>query len=64
MILVSVSSSNEKFRIFLKHNIVYVVEKKFSRTLSLSKRTSYVLRQLFVSITKLIFIEIFARVRK
>lgn len=63
MILVSVSSSNEKFRIFLKHKIIYAVEKKFSRSLSLSKRTSYVLRQLFVSIIKLTFIEIFAKVR-
>ena len=63
MILVSISSTEEKFVIQLKHKIDYVVEKKFERTKSLNNRTIYVLEQLFFSITKLIFKEIFVRIR-
>ena len=63
MILVSISSTEEKFVIRLKHKIDYVVEKKFKRAKSVNKRTIYMFEQLFFSITKLIFKEIFVRIR-
>jgi hypothetical protein len=61
MIYASISSNEEKFVIELRHKIDYVVEKKFGRIKSLNKRTIYVFVQLFFSITKLIFKEIFVR---
>lgn len=63
MILVSISSTEEKFVIRLKHKIDYVVEKKFGRIKSLNKKTIYVFVQLFFSITKLVFREAFVRSR-
>jgi len=63
MILVSISSTEEKFVIKLKHKINYAVEKKFDGTKSVNQRTIYVFEQLFFSITKLIFNEIFVRIR-
>ena len=63
MIYASISSTEEKFVIELKHKIDYVVEKKFERTKSLNNRTIYVLEQLFFSITKLKFKEMFIRSR-
>ncbi|MCX6150336.1 MAG: hypothetical protein NTX22_07445 [Ignavibacteriales bacterium] len=60
MIRVSISSSEEKYVIQLRHKIDYVIEKKFKRSKSLNKRTVYVFVQLFLSITKLIFLELFA----
>ena len=63
MILVSISSTEEKFVIKLKHKINYAVEKKFERTKSVNQRTIYVFEHLFFSITKLIFNEIFVRIR-
>ncbi|MFA6026485.1 MAG: hypothetical protein WC727_08610 [Ignavibacteriaceae bacterium] len=63
MILVSISSTEEKFVIRLKHKIDYVVEKKFKRTKPLNKRTIYVFVQLFFSTIKLIFKELFVRFR-
>lgn len=64
MILVSISSTEEKFVIRLKHKINYVVEKKFGRIKSLNKKTIYLFVQLFFSITKLIYKEAFARIKK
>jgi hypothetical protein len=63
MILVSISSAEEKLVIKLKHKINYTVEKNFERTKSVKQRTIYVFEQLFFSITKLIFKEIFIRTR-
>lgn len=63
MIYASISSSEEKFVIELRHKIDYVVEKKFGRIKSLNNRTIYVFAQLFFSITKLIFKEVFTRSR-
>ncbi len=59
MIIVSISSTEEKFVIRLKHKIDYVVEKKFRRTKFFNRRTIYVFVQLVISITILIFKEIF-----
>lgn len=59
MILVTISSTEEEFVIRLKHKIDYVVEKKFGKIKSLNIRTVYLFTQLFLSITKLIFREIF-----
>lgn len=64
MILVSISSTEEKFVIQLKHKIDYVVEKKFGKTKSLNKRIIYLFVQLFFSIIKLIFKEAFVRINK
>ncbi len=61
MILVTISSTEEEFVIRLKHKIDYVVEKKFGRIKSLNIKTFYLFSQLFLSITKLIFREIFLR---
>ena len=63
MIFVSINSTEEKFIIELRYKIDYVVEKKFGKLKSLNKRTIYVLVQLFFSITKLIFKEVFTRSR-
>ena len=63
MIFVSINSTEEKFIIELRYKIDYVVEKKFGRIKSLNNRTIYVFAQLFFSITKLIFKEVFARSR-
>jgi hypothetical protein len=60
MILVSISSTEEKFVIQLKHNIDYIVEKKYKITKSLNKRTIHVFEQLFLSMIRLIFKEIFS----
>lgn len=61
MIIVTISSTNEKLVVRLKHKIDYVVEKNFGRTRPLNKRTMYVFVLLFFSITKLIFKEVFMR---
>ena len=61
MIYASISSTEEKFVIKLRHKIDYVVEKKFGRIKSLNNRTIYVFAQLFFSITKLISKSIFSR---
>ena len=59
MILVTISSSEEEFVIRLKHKIDYVVEKKFGKIKSINIKTVYLFAQLFLSITKLIFRELF-----
>ncbi len=64
MILVTIYSTEEKLAIQLRHKIDYMVVKKFGRIESPSKRTIYVFVQLFFSIVKLIFKEIFVRYRK
>lgn len=61
MIIVSISSTDEKLVVRLKHKIDYVIEKKFRTKNSLNKRTMYVFVILFFSITKLIFKEVFMR---
>jgi len=63
LILVSISSTEERFVIRLKHKIDYVVEKKFRKTNTSNKRTIYVLIQVIVSVLKLIFKEAFVRIR-
>jgi hypothetical protein len=57
MILVSISSTEEKFVIRLRHKIDYVVEKNFGITGSRGKRKNYLFMQLFVSLTKLVYKE-------
>jgi len=64
MILVSISSTEEKFVIRLNHKINYVVEKKFGKTVGSNTRTFSVFVQLFFSMIKLIFKEAFVRIRK
>jgi len=59
MILVSVSSTEDKFVIRLNHKINYVIENKFGKIKSLERRTLYVIAKLFLLIPKLIFKEIF-----
>lgn len=61
MILVSISSTEEKFVIRLKHKIDCVVEKKFKATKSLNKRMFYLFEQLVLTTTKLLFKEMFSR---
>jgi len=61
MILVRISTTEEKFVIELKHKIDYMVEKKFRKIKSLKNRTIYVFVQLFLTTAKLIFKEIFVR---
>ena len=61
MILVSIYSTEEKFVIRLKHKIDYVFEKKFLETNFSNRRTIYVFAQLFFSIIKMIYKEIFKR---
>lgn len=57
MILVSISSTEEKYVIRLKHKIEYETEKKFENSKPFSKRTFYVFVQLFLSMSKLIYLE-------
>jgi len=59
MIIVSITSSEEKIVIRLKHKLDYVVEKNFLTTNYFRKRNIYVFVQLFLSITKLMTKEIF-----
>ena len=61
MIIVSISSTEEKFVIKLKHKINYVVEKNYRRITSLNKRAICVIVQLFFSTLNLIYKEIFLR---
>jgi len=61
MILVRISTTDERFVIELKHKIDYMVEKKFRRIKSLKNRTIYVFVHLFLSAAKLILKEIFMR---
>jgi len=61
MILVSILSTEDEFEILLKHKINFVVEKVYKKTKTLNNRTHYVFVQLFYSIIKLIYIEIFLR---
>jgi hypothetical protein len=64
MILVSISSTEEKFVIRLRHKIDYVVEKKFGITSSSGRRRNYLFIQLFFSFTKLIYKELFGGFKK
>lgn len=64
MILVSISSTEEKFVIRLQHKIDYVVEKIFGRTLSIGRRGIYLFVQLLLSLTKLIYKESFGRIKR
>jgi len=64
MIIVSISSTEEKFIIQLKHKIDYIVEKKYKVTKSLNKRTIYVFVYLFLSMIKMIIKEVFVRSNK
>jgi len=64
MILVSISSTEEKFVIRLKHKIDYVVEKKFGKIIFGNTRTFSVFVQLFLSSIKLIIKEAFVRSRR
>jgi len=64
MILVSISSTEEKFVIRLQHKIDYVVEKNFGRTLSIGRRGIYLFVQLLLSLTKLIYKESFGRIKR
>lgn len=64
MILVSISSTEEKFIIRLHHKIDYVVEKKIDRTITNNRRGIYLLIQLFFSLSKLIYKESFGRMKR
>jgi len=59
MITVSISSTDQKLVIRLKHKIDYEIEKKFGSKKSLNRRTMYVFLQLFFSFAALIYKEIF-----
>jgi hypothetical protein len=59
MITVSISSTDQKLVIRLKHKIDYVIEKKIGSSKSLNRRTMYVFVQLFFSFASLIYKEIF-----
>ena len=61
MITVSISSTEEKLIVRLKHNIEYVAEKNFGRTQSFNQRTMFLLYLLFFSFTKMILKEAFIR---
>jgi hypothetical protein len=63
MILVSISSSEEKFVIHLKHKINLVIEKKFGNAKALNRKTAYVFILLLLSFLNLLFKEIFLRHR-
>ena len=63
MMIVSIYETDEKFIIELKHKTEYVVEKKFWRTKTSDKRTFNVFSQLFLSVTKLLYKELFAGYR-
>lgn len=63
MINVSITSTEEKFVIELRHKIAYVVERKFGRIKSLNQKTRYVFVQLFLTTAKLMIKEIFMRSR-
>lgn len=64
MILVSISSSEDKFVIKLHHKINYVIEKEFGRINSIAKRTNFIIVQLFLGIVKLLFKEVLARFQR
>lgn len=64
MILVSISSSEDKFVIKLNHKINFVIEKEFGRIKSITKRTNFVVVQLFFATAKLLYKEIFVRLNK
>lgn len=61
MILVSISSKEDKFVIRLKHKIDFVKESQFWKTKSLNKRTVCVFCQLFISIAELFCKEVLVR---
>jgi hypothetical protein len=61
MITVSISSTDEKLIVRLKHKIDYVVEKKLAKTNSFNKGTMYVFVLLFFSLSKMITKEVFMR---
>jgi hypothetical protein len=59
MITVSISSTDEKLVIRLKHKIDYVIEKNFGSSKSVNQRTLFVFGQLFLSFAALIYKELF-----
>ncbi|PKL83501.1 MAG: hypothetical protein CVV24_04625 [Ignavibacteriae bacterium HGW-Ignavibacteriae-3] len=63
MIHVTIESNAETFVIRLKHKIDFVVERRFQKTKPLNRRTISVFVQLFFSVAKLIFKELFTRPR-
>ncbi len=63
MILVSISSTEEKYVIRLKHKIEFETEQNFANSKPFGKRTFYVFAQLFLSISKLIYLEMFKGTR-
>lgn len=64
MILVSISSSEDKFIIRLKHRIEYVIENRFGKIKSENVKTAYIFVQLLFAVTKMIFLEISSKFRK
>ncbi len=63
MILVSISSTVEKFVIQLRYKINYLVEKKFGRTKSFNKKQYMCLYNRSFLIKELIFKETFVKSR-
>jgi len=61
MIIVSISSTEEKFVIQLKHKIDYMVVKKYRYSKLPITKTVYLFVHLFYSMVKLIYSEIFLR---
>jgi hypothetical protein len=59
MILVSISSTEEKLVILVKHRIEYLLESKYRK--SIKKRNLYVFALLFLSFVVLMSKEIFMR---
>lgn len=62
MILVSISSTEEKLVIRIKHKIEYLLESKYKK--SIKKRNLYVFVLLFLSCAVLMSKEIFMRFHK
>jgi hypothetical protein len=63
MILASISSTEEKFVIQLKQKTKFMTEKKLENTKLFTKRSFYLylFMQLFFTITKMLYKEIFVR---
>lgn len=61
MISVSITTTDEKLVIRLKHKIEYVVEKQMKGFRKFKRNSGYVLTQLFLSVAVLFFKEIAAR---
>lgn len=63
MISVSITTTEEKLVIRLKHKIDYVVEKNFVGLQSLQLKTGYIFTQLFFSVAVMLFKETLGKIK-